>query len=276
MSGSGPKPDSPTPGRPIRSAPKERWDFALRSGTVSSQESPRKSRERSRSKRDPGERRRPHRLLRAGRDQLLPPAERHDAVAAAGAVSDAEELLRARASGRSGCSPSLTRSRPRCCSRSSAATRIGGRGRIRSRSAWASRWSGCCCCLVAQHSGVLLLAAALIGIGLVGVSPGVVARGAHGLRRPARPRAVGVPGRRQRGLGDRAAAGGLHRAAARPASVALVLVAALLGMFVLFNVGHWYKTHGARAPRRRAARTAVRTAAPRAAGRRRASPCCWR
>ena len=55
----------------------------------------------------------------------------------------------------------------------------------------------------------------LVGLGLVGVPSRVVARRAHGIGRTARLRAVGVPGRRQRRLGARSAARGVHRAAAR-------------------------------------------------------------
>ena len=52
---------------------------------------------------------------------------------------------------------------------------------------------------------VLLMAAVLIGVGLVGVSSGIRPRGAHGLGRPARPGAIDVPGRRQYRLGARPA-----------------------------------------------------------------------
>ena len=45
---------------------------------------------------------------------------------------------------------------------------------------------------------------ALVGIGLVGLPPRILARGAHGVGRAARARAVALPGRRQRRLGARA------------------------------------------------------------------------
>jgi hypothetical protein len=62
---------------------------------------------------------------------------------------------------------------------------------------------------------VLLLAASLVGMGSSVFHPESLARRAHRLGRAARAGAVAVPGRRQYRLGDRAAAGGLHRAAAR-------------------------------------------------------------
>ena len=83
------------------------------------------------------------------------------------------------------------------------------------RSAWASRCVGLLLLSSRRSFRSLLLAAALVGLGLVGVPPGVLARGADGVGRAARPRAVAVPGRRQRRLGARAAAGRVHRAAAR-------------------------------------------------------------
>ena len=58
---------------------------------------------------------------------------------------------------------------------------------------------------------------------LLGISPRVFAGGPHGLRRPTRARAVGIPGRRKRGLGYRPAAGGLHCAAAGAVERRLVL-----------------------------------------------------
>ena len=50
---------------------------------------------------------------------------------------------------------------------------------------------------VAPTLGMLLLAAGADGHRLVGLPSGVVAGGAHGVGRPARPRAVGLSGRRQ-------------------------------------------------------------------------------
>src|SRR5687767_9153744 len=48
---------------------------------------------------------------------------------------------------------------------------------------------------------------------VVGIPSGVVAGRAHGIGWAAWPRTVGVPGRRQSGLGDRTAARGVHRVA---------------------------------------------------------------
>ena len=58
---------------------------------------------------------------------------------------------------------------------------------------------------------------------LLGVSSGILARGAHGLGRQARAGAVGVPGRRQPRLLRRPAARRLHRAAARSVERGVVL-----------------------------------------------------
>ena len=60
---------------------------------------------------------------------------------------------------------------------------------------------------------------------LVGVSSGVVADRANGLRRPARPRAVAVSGRRQRRVVVRSAAGGVPGRSARPVEHRVVLAA---------------------------------------------------
>ena len=53
--------------------------------------------------------------------------------------------------------------------------------------------------------------------------PGIIPRRPHGLGGPARVRAVVLPGGRERGLGVGAAAGGVHRAAARARQHRLVL-----------------------------------------------------
>ena len=65
----------------------------------------------------------------------------------------------------------------------------------------------------------LLFSSALVGMGSA-VPPRVVARGAHGLGRPARLGAVAVPGGRQRGFVDGSAAGGVYRAPAGQRSIA--------------------------------------------------------
>ena len=80
-----------------------------------------------------------------------------------------------------------------------------------------------CCCRWRAASAVLLVAAGARGARLVRLPPGVFARRADGVRRAARPGAVAVPGRRQRRLGARAAAGRVHRAAARPGERRVVL-----------------------------------------------------
>ena len=79
--------------------------------------------------------------------------------------------------------------------------------------------------------------------GLLGVPSGGIARGAHGQRRPLWLRAVAVPGRRQHRLGDRPAAGGVHRGAARPAQHCLVLGRRLLAILLLSTVSLWYARH---------------------------------
>jgi FSR family fosmidomycin resistance protein-like MFS transporter len=82
------------------------------------------------------------------------------------------------------------------------------------------------------------------GAGLVGVPSRIVARGAHGLGRPARPRAGDVSGGRQYRIGAGPAHRRVHRARLRPESIAWYSLLALLAIFVLWNVGAWYKTHG--------------------------------
>ena len=68
---------------------------------------------------------------------------------------------------------------------------------------------------VASTFPVLLLAAAIDRPRLVGLSSRIFARRARGLRRTARVRAIGLPGRRQCGLGDRSVGSGIHRVAER-------------------------------------------------------------
>ena len=69
---------------------------------------------------------------------------------------------------------------------------------------------------------LLLAAAALVGTGLGGAAPRVVARRSHGGRQPARSRAVVVPDGRQSRLVDRAAVRGRRRAALRAGQRRLV------------------------------------------------------
>ena len=94
---------------------------------------------------------------------------------------------------------------------------------------------------LASSYPILLLSAGLVGSGLVGLPPRVVPGGPDGLGRPARLRPVAVPGRRQRRIGPRPAARGVHRRAARAVEHRLVLVVALLGMVILTRVGRWYR-----------------------------------
>ena len=68
----------------------------------------------------------------------------------------------------------------------------------------------------AGHYSLLLIGASLIGIGSAIFHPGILAHRPLRLRRPLRPGAVAVPGRRQCRPVDRAAAGRLHRRAVRP------------------------------------------------------------
>ena len=99
---------------------------------------------------------------------------------------------------------------------------------------------------------------------LHGVPSRILARGAHGLGRPARAGAVDVPGRRQCRLRARPAARRLHRAAARPVERRLVLGSLRCwACSCCCNVGHWYKAHGiARLKPRAAAHARTGAAAP--------------
>ena len=123
--------------------------------------------------------------------------------------------------------------------------------------------------LSAAHS--FAIAAAGRGAGghrLGGVPSGILARRAHGLGRPARPGAVAVPGRRQRRLGARPAARGVHRAAAAASAASPgSRLLALLGIVVLMASAAGTQHHGlarlaprAARGRRRAAVSATRGA----------------
>ena len=113
----------------------------------------------------------------------------------------------------------------------------------------------------------------LRGHRLVDLPSGIVARRAPGLGRPARLRAVGVPGRRQHRHGDRPAAGGGRHRAVRPAQRRLVRAGGAAG----------HRPAGAGQPLVcRASHRRRRRASPRPPRRRiRArwcwvpSPCCW-
>ena len=112
---------------------------------------------------------------------------------------------------------------------------------IRCRWAWDSRWSGWCCFPRRRAFPAILLAVGWWASD-VGVSSGIVARGADGVGRPARAGAIAVSGGRKRRDIAGAAAGRLRRAAARDS-------AASPGFrprrwwrsWCLTRVGAWYK-----------------------------------
>ena len=122
-------------------------------------------------------------------------------------------------------------------------------------------------------AAALLAAARRLGAGrhrLVGVPSRILARRADGVGRPARPCAIAVPGRRQFRFGARAVARRLHRAAAAArSSVAWFSLAALLAMIILWQVGNWYRAHGATRAKQRniAARDGRRCRAARSCSR---------
>ena len=72
-------------------------------------------------------------------------------------------------------------------------------------------------------------------------STGIFARGAHGLRRPARRRRSRCSGRRQLRQLARPAAGGADHRALRQGNVARFSLAALLAIVVLLQVSKWYQ-----------------------------------
>ena len=82
-----------------------------------------------------------HRLHGPLRHQPVSPAERHDAGAAAGDVSGAQERTSVSTSARSASSPSPSSSPPRCCSRWSGSTPTTIPSRTRSSRGWGSAWS---------------------------------------------------------------------------------------------------------------------------------------
>ena len=137
---------------------------------------------------------RPHRGQHSRGHQLLPSAERHDAVAATGAVSDAQELvsLELRAGGTADIHVPVHRL---------TAAAAGGRdGRPQPPAVFARRRHG----IHAGRTGAAgvcrqLRTAAVRGRPhrhrFLGVPPRVLARCAHGFRRQAWPGSVGVPGR---------------------------------------------------------------------------------
>ena len=154
--------------------------------------------------------------------ELLPPAERHDAVAGAGALSHPQGLLR----------PELRPGRPDHAGFPVHGLDAAAAGRpLHRQEAPALFPDG----RHGLHPGRPAddVAGQLLSPdpvrrgpdrhGLLGVPSRGLARGAHGGRRSLRPGAVAVPGRRQHGLGGRAAARRLHRRAARPAEHRVVL-----------------------------------------------------
>ena len=112
---------------------------------------------------------------------------------------------------------------------------------------------------VADNFPAILLAAALVGRRVGGVPPGGVPDGPAGVRRAARAGAVAVPGRRERRVGPRPAAGRVHRRArGARASLAWFSVAAVAAMLILFRVGLWYRAHLAERVAKKAGRRARR------------------
>ena len=104
--------------------------------------------------------------------------------------------------------------------------------------------------------------AGLVRSRLLGLPPGiisqVVADGPAGVRRSTRTGPVFVPGRRERRVGPRPAAGRVHRRAVGAEKSRLVLVAAVAAMVILFRVGLWYRAHLAE----RVAKRVVATSSP--------------
>ena len=113
--------------------------------------------------------------------------------------------------------------------------------------------------------GLIVLASALIGLGIRGLSPRIVATGTARVRRPSRLRAGVLPGWRKRGIGVRPTARGILRRAARPAQPGVVLADGLARHPASLNVGNWYKDHGV-AMTLRARRANNRAAPDRPAG----------
>ena len=118
--------------------------------------------------------------------------------------------------------------------------------------------------LLLSVAGTLRIAAAGGRTGrrrLVGLSSGVVARRAHGVRRTARPGAVGVPGRRQRRIVDRARCS--RRSSSLPRgqpSIAWCSLLALLAMVVALAGRRLVSAHR-RTRRTRRGRSGCATAA---------------
>jgi hypothetical protein len=143
-----------------------------------------------------------HRLRRDSGDQLLPSAQRHDAVAAAGDLSRAEGPVRPEFRPDRPGDPGLPDYRLAAAAAGRAlrrpppdAARAAGRHTVQPRGPGGA---------VGRPQLSTLAPRGLSDGGrLVGVPSGILARGAHGGRRPAWPRAVAVPGRRQRRPGAR-------------------------------------------------------------------------
>ncbi len=170
---------------------------------------------------------RSHLLHRPGA-QLRAPAQRHDAVAAAGHLSDHQGRLR----------PRLRPDRPDHAGVPAhrLAAAAGGRHVYRPAAAalLAGRRHGLHAGRPDRAGARRQLRAAADRRGadrhrLVDLPPRVDAHGAHGLGRPARLCAVAVPGRRTGGAVARAAAGSLHRRAARAGEHLLVLAGGAAG-----------------------------------------------
>jgi MFS transporter, FSR family, fosmidomycin resistance protein len=115
----------------------------------------------------------------------------------------------------------------------------------------------------AHNYAVLLLAAALVGTGSSVFHPesSRVARMAAGGRHGLAQSLFQVGGNAGSAIGPLLAAFIVLRYG--QSSVAWFSLAAMLGIFLLINVGHWYKGHGLARIKSRAARTAAHAALPR-------------
>jgi len=163
---------------------------------------------------------------------------------ATGAVSDAQELVPPHL--RAGGPPDVHVPVHRL-----AAAAPGGRdGRPQPPALFARRrhgislWWDWCCWRLPAASALLLFAAALIGTGSSVFHPESSRVRAHGLRRQARPGAVGVPGRRQFWYFRGPLLAAFIVLPHGQSSVAVVLARGTAWNVRALQVGHWYKAHG--------------------------------
>ncbi len=154
-----------------------------------------------------------HRLCGPAGDQPVPYAERHDAVAAGGDLSDAEGGI-ALDYWQIGLLTMGFRPPPACCSRRSASSPTSGRCHGHCRRRWDRPCAGWCCWPSRRAYPLVILGAMLIGVGSAVFHPEAsrVARTASGGRFGLAQSVFQVGG--NFGTFDRAAAGGLHRGAA--------------------------------------------------------------